>query len=129
MFPRSRWMRRQRLTFTPPRAADNPQANCGLDVYWDAIRVLNPKECQALLLHAYHGEYALPDLLERYASVSLADMAQAMGMTESELAEIWNSLPWKDRQIEVWMGACANYPARLRMKALGKIAEFLKANA
>ena len=105
---------------------NNLLANCGLDIYWQAICTLEPNERQALLLFADENGSHLPELLEWCADVSLAEIAQKMGMTERELAEIWNGLPWQDEKIEDWMRVSKGYPARLRMKAKKKIKKFLE---
>jgi hypothetical protein len=76
-----------------------------LRALWDEVRSLPPNQCAALLLNLREpgGGNALLLLIVHHIA-TIDQVAQALGMTASALAAMWDELPMDDRAIAARLG-------------------------
>jgi len=91
---------------------------------WEEIRALPLKQRTALLFHLRdaHGNSAL-SLFQLTSTAFLPAIAAAVGMSEAELAGLWNDLPLDDNRIAALLACTRQQVINLRMSARKRLAK------
>lgn len=94
---------------------------------WQEIEQMSSRHCTALLLNLRdeQGGSAL-DLFVFTGAASFAQVADSMGMTELELATVWNQLPIDDLTIAARLGTTRQQVINLRKAARERLARRLR---
>lgn len=93
---------------------------------WGEIRALRPMQRRALLLNLrYGGELDVLSVLLLSGVARFAELAEALEMTEQQLAAIWNDLPWDDERIAKLLGITRQQVINLRKAARKRLSRRL----
>jgi RNA polymerase sigma factor (sigma-70 family) len=97
--------------------AEHTETQNWLLCLWKEIRELPERQRQALLLNLRSPGGAAIGLLEDLGISGFADLAKAVGMSQTALAEIWDRLPLSDREISAALGIERQQVINLRSAA------------
>jgi hypothetical protein len=110
-----------------PSAADELQARQYLARLWTEIVDLPPLQRAALLLNLREPDGGPAVALLPLAGVaSLRQIADALGITREQLAELWNELPLEDARIAVRLNVTRQQVINLRKAARARLGRRLK---
>lgn len=109
------------------RSASDPEQDLDMrrsvGSLWREIAMLPPKQRAALLLNMRDREGANAiSLFVVIGVATLPDIAEAAGMTEARMWEIWDDLPLEDRTIAGMLGATRQQVINLRKSARERLA-------
>lgn len=94
---------------------------------WEEILLLPPRQRAALLLNLREeGGGAAVALLPLLRVATMLQIAEALGMSAEELAEVWGRLPMEDAAIGERLGATRQQVANLRKCARERLARRLR---
>ncbi len=101
-----------------------------LEQLWEEIKKMSARHCAALLLNLKdeRGQSAT-ELFVFTGVVSFRTLAQAMGLSEMEFAQIWNQLPLDDLTIAAQLGLTRQQVINLRKTARERLARFINSLA
>jgi RNA polymerase sigma factor (sigma-70 family) len=108
----------KQLPDTRTNVATEVEKRIYLEKIWAEIRLLPERQRNALLLNLTDATgYALITLLPVTGIASLRQIAELLGMSAQQLAEIWNDLPMEDATIASHLGVTRQQVINLRKSA------------
>jgi hypothetical protein len=111
------------LTDSRATVADQVERRIFLEYVWTEIGKLPLRQRMALLLNLIDpGGNSVISLLPAIGIASLREIAASLGMSEEQLASIWNELPVDDRTIASYLGATRQQVINLRKTARERLA-------
>jgi hypothetical protein len=103
--------------------AEQVERRLFLEYVWTEIGKLPLRQRMALLLNLTDpAGYSVISLLPAIGIASLREIAESLGMSEEQLAGIWNQLPVDDRTIASYLGATRQQVINLRKTARERLA-------
>lgn len=110
-----------------PDAGERAQELDFARVLWREIRELRPLQRKALLLNLrYEGDLDILAVLILSRIATLAEIAAALEMAESELIALWKELPLEDARIAKIIGGSRQQVINLRKAARERLARRLR---
>jgi hypothetical protein len=107
--------------------ADELERRSYLQRLWSEITRLPLSQRKALLLNLKDVQEGVISLLPLTGAATFREIAEALGMTAEDLAELWNELPMDDATIAGRLGLARQQVINLRKSARARLARRMRA--
>lgn len=115
------------LSDTRPEPSAEAERRAYLELLWREITELPPRQRAALLLNLRDEQgRACIDLWTLTGVATAQGVAEVLGMTLEEFAEIWNELPLEDKRIAALLGLTRQQVINLRKSARERLTRRMK---